>query len=250
MRAPHVLADCAAGLLVMLKLIGWVKSTHKRKLVHRDTPFMARMSVQFAHSFLAALPMMLRLTFLCFPIVTSLAFKAFICIDLDEIDDAPGPAVMANDFDVTCWGADGIYTEEYSRIRSIAYAAPHRARPQPAACTRRGCPWRVRPCTPPRAPRRSWVAIVLYPILLPLSYGYLLFKVRHAVWKDQPTELSASVEFLTSEYDAPYFFWELIEGRETPPPPLHSASPIAITPPPSARPKRRRCSRSCCWSGS
>ena len=63
--------------------------------------------------------------------------------DLDLTDEALGPAVMSADLSVVCWDADEVQTAEYRRITTIAA-----------------------------------VALVLYPVLLPIIYATLLFRVR------------------------------------------------------------------------
>ena len=122
------------------------------------------------------LPMALRISFLAFPTVSSLAFKAFRCDDLDANDGLPGPAVLQADLAVECWDEHGDTTDEYRRIRRIAS-----------------------------------VSIALYPVGVPLFYMALFFKARRAIWANQPTSLSTSLEFLIGDYDAAYFFWELVE---------------------------------------
>ena len=139
------------------------------------------MQVALEASTYHVLPTLLHIAFLAFPAVSSLAFKAFRCDDLDANDDAPGPAVMSADFGVTCHDEYGVRTEEYLRIRSLAF-----------------------------------VALILYPVLLPCAYATLLFRVRKAVWLEEPTRLSMSVDFLTAEYDRAYFFWELVEVMPAP----------------------------------
>ena len=134
--------------------------------------------VAFRQSSYKALPMALRVSFLAFPTVSSLAFKAFRCDDLDANDGLPGPAVMSADYAVVCWDEAGHHTEEYQRIRALAY-----------------------------------VAIVAYPICVPCAYLFLFWKVRHAVWLEEtePSELASAIRFLTGEYQKAYFFWELID---------------------------------------
>ena len=94
--------------------------------------------------------MALRVSFLAFPVVSSLAFKAFRCDDLDANDGGVKVGVMSADFAVSCWEEDGSYTEEYMRIRMLAY-----------------------------------VAILLYPVLVPVAphmlRGQLAGRVRDAV---------------------------------------------------------------------
>ena len=118
----------------------------------------------------------LRISFFAFPIVSSLAFKALHCDDLDANDELPGPAVMSADFAVACHDEHGDVSDEYDRIRVLAY-----------------------------------VAIALYPIGVPLSYTVLFVKARRAIWAEKPTSLSKALDFLVGDYDAAYFFWELVE---------------------------------------
>ena len=121
--------------------------------------------------------MALRISFLAFPTVSSLAFKAFRCDDLDHNDGGVKTGVMQADYAVQCWDDDGSFTEEYQRIRTLAR-----------------------------------LAIFLYPFCVPVGYLFLFWRVRHTVWRGaEPTKLSTSVSFLTEEYDAAFFFWELAE---------------------------------------
>ena len=146
----------------------------------------------FRQSTYKFLPMALRVTFLAFPSVASLAFKAFRCDDLDA-NDGVHSGVMHADFAVQCWeaaaaagpdGAPGLdasslpsqYTDEYQQIRYLAF-----------------------------------LAILLYPVLVPVAYVALLYKARHAVWTGRRTKLSQSITFLTEEYAPTFFFWELVE---------------------------------------
>ena len=123
------------------------------------------------------LPVALRISFLAFPTVSSLAFKAFRCDDLDANDGLPGPAVMQADLAVVCWDEHGDTTDEYRRIRGIAS-----------------------------------LAIALYPVGVPLFYMLLFFKARRAIWAEKPTSLAKALDFLVGEYHSVYFFWELIEA--------------------------------------
>ena len=135
-----------------------------------------KFAVAFKQSSYKALPMALRVTFLAFPTVSSLAFKAFRCDDLDHNDGGLPVGVMRADYAVQCWDEDGEYTAEYQRIRYLAI-----------------------------------VAIVLYPVCVPVGYLVLFWKVRDAVWQKRQTPLARSISFLTEEYDTVFFFWELIE---------------------------------------
>ena len=122
------------------------------------------------------LPIALRISFLAFPAVSSLAFKAFRCDDLDANDELAGPAVMQADLAVVCWDEHGATTDEYRRIQAVATAA-----------------------------------IIMYPVAVPIAYSLLFWKVRHAAWSQTPDGLSKSITFLTEEYDPAFFFWELLE---------------------------------------
>ena len=144
-------------------------------------PDLELLQVAFAQSTYRVLPILLRVSFFAFPAVSSLAFKAFRCDDLDASDEAPGPAVMSADLSVTCWDENGVNTAEYLRICAIAV-----------------------------------VAIIVYSVLLPLGYAALLFRVRKDIWDETPTPVSRAAEFLTSEYDKAFFFWELIEVMPCP----------------------------------
>ena len=58
--------------------------------------------------------MALRVTFLAFPAVSSLAFKAFRCQDLNSLDELRGPEYMTADFAVQCRDEHGNWTEEHA----------------------------------------------------------------------------------------------------------------------------------------
>ena len=171
------------GVLLLAKLIGWCRRdrSHERAVRERKSSAaksrgsVEELTVAFQQSTYAFLPMALRVSFLAFPTVSSLAFKAFRCDDLDT-EDGLKAGVMSADFAVSCWDADGEFTPEYQRIRYLA-----------------------------------GVAIFLYPVCVPFAYLFLFYKVRHAVWKAEATKLSKSMAFLTAEYDKAYFFWELVE---------------------------------------
>ena len=135
------------GALALTELVGWCRRdrSHERYLSSdgRSSAW-AVAAVALRQSIYKALPMALRVSFLIFPSVSSLAFKAFRCDDLDTNDDGLRVGVMQADFAVQCWDEDGGFTEEYQRIRSLAIAA-----------------------------------IMLYPVCVPCIYLLLFFKVRH-----------------------------------------------------------------------
>ena len=98
------------GVLLFTKLIGWCRRdrSHERAVIEQARALGARSSsrasrasarlrssrVAFKQSTYAFLPMALRVSFIAFPTVSSLAFKAFRCDDLDANDHLRGPAVM------------------------------------------------------------------------------------------------------------------------------------------------------------
>ena len=55
------------------------------------------------------------------------------------------------------------------------------------------------------------LALLLYPIGIPLAYGGLLFLARRALLDGKPTVLSTALTFLHGEYHARFFWWELAE---------------------------------------
>ena len=171
-----------------------------------------RFVIAFRQSTYRAMPVALRVTFLAFPTVSSLAFKAFRCDDLDANDGLPGPAVMSADLAVICWDAHGAHTPEYRRIQATAYLAIL-LYPVCVPCLYVVLLWKVRR-TPPPLPRptRLLRACRRSPAKLSDS-GSNPDQVRHAIWSGeaaQATKLSKSVTFLTEEYDKNFFFWELV----------------------------------------
>ena len=174
-------------ILLFTKIIGWFRRDRQLELdlVEQSSSAagkgsrnssLGRMSAALQASTHAFLPMALRVTFLAFPTVSSLAFKAFRCDDLDADDDGRQVGVMSEDFSVECWAADGGFTPEYQRIRYLA-----------------------------------GLAIFLYPMCVPCAYIVLFWKARKAIWSGTPSKLSSSMNFLIEEYDPAFFFWELVE---------------------------------------
>ena len=81
----------------------------------------SHLQVSLKHSSYKALPMMLRVTFLAFPAVSSLAFKAFRCDDLDATDAAPGPSVLSAAYGITSVDAAGGATARSARTSATKY---------------------------------------------------------------------------------------------------------------------------------
>ena len=197
------------GILLLTKLISWVRRdrSHERLLLEQSRKLEASgesstgrsrqrtmLRAALTQSSYKALPIWLRVTFVAFPSVSSLAFKAFRCDDLDDNDHLDGPAVMSADFAVTCWDEHGEQTEEYRRVTRLAVAA-----------------------------------ILAYPLAVPIAYCFLFWRVRRAVWKGDETPLAKSISFLTCEYSSP-FFVSLRPGRTTPMHRLTALTPSSCLP--------------------
>ena len=170
--------------LLITKIVSWFRRdrSHERALEQwtmategRAATRARRVRVGLVQSSYKALPVALRVTFIAFPTVSSLAFKAFRCDDLDT-EDGKQIGVMQADFAVECWDSDGSLTVEYQRIRALAV-----------------------------------MGIIAYPVCVPLAYFFLFWKVRKAEWTGEDTPLARAIHFLTQEYESAFFFWELIE---------------------------------------
>ena len=57
----------------------------------------------------------------------------------------------------------------------------------------------------------AWVAIVMFPICVPVLYLTLLLSARTAILTEHPTDLSRSLSFLHHDYAPSMFWWELVE---------------------------------------
>ena len=59
---------------------------------------------------------------------------------------------------------------------------------------------------------KAWasVAILLYPLGIPLLYGYLLYKVRGTLQKRERSPLSSALAFLHRPFKPKFFWWELV----------------------------------------
>jgi hypothetical protein len=57
----------------------------------------------------------------------------------------------------------------------------------------------------------AWVAIVMFPICVPVLYLTLLLSARKAILTEHPTDLSRSLSFLHHDYAPSMFWWELVE---------------------------------------
>ena len=57
----------------------------------------------------------------------------------------------------------------------------------------------------------AFVAIILYPVCIPLIYLTLLLSARKAILTEQPTDLSRSLSFLDQDYRPSMYLWEMVE---------------------------------------
>ena len=57
----------------------------------------------------------------------------------------------------------------------------------------------------------AWVAIIMFPICVPVLYLTLLLSARKAILTEHPTDLSRSLSFLHHDYVPSMFWWELVE---------------------------------------
>ena len=136
-----------------------------------------------AHSgLLTALPAVSVVTFLAFPMVSSIAFRAWACVEFDidtqyDGDNSPLPRApphvegfMRDDLRIQCG------SREHQEATSLAY-----------------------------------IAILLYPIGVPMLYFLLLRSAQAAITMDRPTHLSSALSFLHRDFEARMYCWEIAE---------------------------------------
>ena len=111
-----------------------------------------------------ALPPVLQLAFLAYPLVTNVAFDAFSCYKFKESQ------WLKADVAIQC------NSPEHEEAQAYA-----------------------------------WVAILLYPVGLLLTFATLLYAARHAILSEEHTPLSRAIAFLYREYKPHTFWWELVE---------------------------------------
>ena len=116
----------------------------------------------------AALPVVLRILFLLYPLVTTIAFEAFSCYTFDGDDTTR--AFLVGDVAIECSTADAVSAEQEA-VKAVA-----------------------------------WFAIVLYPVGVLGLFAALLLAARKAILLKQPTPLSSATSFLHREY-SPDFYW-------------------------------------------
>ena len=125
----------------------------------------------------SALPFTLVTSFLCFPFVASRGFRALAPCDCFAYVDGGKACFLHDAYAVKCVPqASGMYTSP----NDVRIAA--------------------------------WLAIGVYACAVPILYALLLFRSRHSLsGAAPPTPLSHALLFLSRDYDARVFFWELVE---------------------------------------
>ena len=134
--------------------------------------------VSFSQIFYNALPAMLRVLFLVYPIVNTVAFQSFPFYSLGcTVDYDTNGLSNCSEFylkvDVTVETSD----DEYASI----------------------CSW-------------AWASIVVYPIWLPVMNSIFLFVSRKSISGELPhTPLSRAITFLYKDFHSRAFWWEIME---------------------------------------
>ena len=57
----------------------------------------------------------------------------------------------------------------------------------------------------------AWVAIVFYPVALPVTYVYLLRQSYENIKYRQPSELSRALAFLHRDFEPRFYYWQVVE---------------------------------------
>ena len=119
------------------------------------------------------LPTTLRLAFLCYPVVTNVAFEAFSCTTPFE----DGSQWLISDVSLRCSSlAFGYVSPEHERVMRLA-----------------------------------WIAIGAYPLGILAVNALLLLRARSAIMAGKETLLSLATTFLHREFKPTLFYWELME---------------------------------------
>jgi hypothetical protein len=117
----------------------------------------------------AALPVVVRLLFLIYPLVTNTAFEAFSCYEFKQ----DRFSVLIADVSIACT-MDGAMTAEWRNVRALAI-----------------------------------LAICMYPVGLLVATGALLFHERRAIRARRSTLVSEAIRFLYDEYKPWFHWWEV-----------------------------------------
>ena len=117
-------------------------------------------------------PLVLGVTFLVTPSVSTRIFKTFLCASFrySGDDDEGSRRYLYADLSISCDG------DEYEEMRTTAF-----------------------------------VMMACWPIGVPILYMVLLVASRRAIRSGVPTPLSRAVAFMTNDYERSAFFWEPIE---------------------------------------
>ena len=147
------------------------------------------------HALLTSLRPALLIAFVSYPIVASVAFQAFACEPLADVE----MRFLPPDYSLEC-GPKGEPTDEYRRLTNVALTA-----------------------------------IMLYPVGISLTTALLLFFARVPLRAGQSTDFTYAasspasvayvklyalirgrhaISFLHQEYEPHFFFWELIEQQK------------------------------------
>ena len=152
-------------ILVLAAIFGSVAFwLHRRKKLTRDA-LISR-----------ALPPVLKVLFVCYPIVTNIAFEAFSCYRFTELN--PGDLQPVE----TAWLRADV------RLK----------------CDRLGAQGAARAL--------AITGILIYPVGMLIGAAYLLFDSRRSIaGGKEPTVLSEAISFLHREFEPHFFWWELVE---------------------------------------
>ena len=160
MVAPFVFL-LTIPLLFMARDLMHTHSAHTKGLLASAEP--AR---SVSETLLRATPLCLKLLFLAYPTVSTVAFRVFDCEDFGALYGS----YLRVDYSFHCDG------DAYTAMKAVAV-----------------------------------VAILIFPIGVPLTYFGLLLKASPAIRSQAPTRFSASLSFLHADYLPQFFWWEIVE---------------------------------------
>ena len=120
---------------------------------------------------LYALPYMLLINFLSFPLVCTIAFAGFDCETFEE-----GRSYLREDYAVACEDREGNASEEWNVIRV----------------------WSI-------------TAVLIHAVLIPFCFLALLFSQRRSLFDKKPTKLANALKMLHAPYTPESYFWEFVE---------------------------------------
>ena len=119
------------------------------------------------------LPSILRILFLAYPLVSTVAFQAFDC-EAFVLADGASEEWLRADYSVRCYSTiDGV------KVMDADYVLLW---------------W------------SAFAAVMVYPVGIPVCYLALLLYTRRALLSEKPTKLSRALHFLHGSYKR-HFFW-------------------------------------------